>query len=53
MARHYATKTTKTVTRDLNALLALDLIRKTPEGYVANTALMVTFTPFRRQRRGG
>jgi Fic family protein len=39
----YGGKTNKTITRDLNALISLDLIKKVPGGYAANTDLVLAF----------
>lgn len=48
LARRYAGRTSKTVTRDLNALQRLGLIRRAPGGYVADTDIMLGFMPIRR-----
>lgn len=45
IAAQYATKTPKTVTRDMNKLKRLGLVESRPEGYRANTALMLAFLP--------
>jgi len=44
LARAYATKTDKTVTRDINALVTMDLVVRTPEGLVANRDLLLAFS---------
>lgn len=53
MHNRYRDKTGKTVTRDINALLDMDLIRleasETGPGYVANMVLMDTFLPLLRR----
>lgn len=45
LAEAYATKTDKTLTRDLNELRKLNLISKTPTGYVANKGMIMAFLP--------
>ncbi|MBD2107405.1 Fic family protein [Nodosilinea sp. FACHB-13] len=45
LAEMYATKTTKTLTRDLNELMKMNLVRKTPKGFVANKELILAFLP--------
>jgi len=45
VAAQYATKTPKTVTRDLNRLKKLGLIDSSTEGYRANIRLMLAFLP--------
>lgn len=50
LARLYATKTAKTLTRDLNTLQKAGLVERTPEGYVAATEMISAFLP-RRSRR--
>lgn len=47
LADAYRDKTDKTLTRDLNALIALDLIKRTTDGYVANRELIQAFLPKR------
>ncbi len=49
MARHYAAKTIKTISRDVNALVSMDLIRRVVGGYVPNTYVMLGFKPFSRE----
>ena len=45
IAERYAGKTGKTLTRDLNWLLAEDLIERLPDGYRARFARMRSFLP--------
>ena len=45
LAEAYATKTDKTLSRDLNALEKLDLVRRGPEGVVANREKILAFLP--------
>lgn len=45
IAAQYATKTPKTVTRDLNRLRKLGLVESSKGGYRANVQLMVAFLP--------
>jgi Fic family protein len=45
IAAQYATKTPKTVTRDMNKLRKLGLVESRPEGYRANIELMLAFLP--------
>ena len=40
IAAEYAKKTPKTLARDLNELIAMELIRKTPEGYRPNVEVL-------------
>ncbi len=47
VARDYARKTEKTLTRDLNALAKLGLLAQTPEGYRARTELVLALRPNR------
>ena len=49
VAREYARKTPKTLTRDLNLLRAMDLITSGPHGYEANRRLMLAFMPLRKR----
>lgn len=51
VAEYYAGRTGKTLTRDVNALLGMNLVRQEQGGLVANRELMDTFTPFRRSAR--
>ncbi len=44
---HFAGKTLKTLSRDLNELLAMDLIRQAPGGYVARRERILAFVPER------
>jgi Fic family protein len=50
VAAAYATRTGKTLSRDLNALIQRDLIKSYPEGFRANTGLMAAFRPMRKRR---
>jgi Fic family protein len=52
VTRDYARKTGKTLTRDINILKNLDLLRVSPEGCEANLRVMLAFTPQRRQAKG-
>ncbi|MBC2704879.1 Fic family protein [Desulfobacula sp.] len=45
IAEAYASLTEKTVTRDINALIKLGVVIKTPQGIVANKGLMHAFLP--------
>jgi len=45
LAFTYGPKSKKTVTRDLNALQALNLIRKVGRGWVSNQRIMEGFLP--------
>lgn len=45
LAEAYASKKSKTVTRDLNALEQLELIERSPEGYRARREIMLSFMP--------
>jgi Fic family protein len=45
LAKAYATKKTKTVTRDLNALERLELIERGPQGIRARREVMMSFMP--------
>lgn len=49
IAESYAGKTTRTIIRDINMLLKMGLIKRIPEGYVAQSDRMRSFLP---QRRG-
>ena len=57
VAERYAGKTDKTLTRDVNWLVAEDLIERQADGYRARSAAMRSFLPPRavpqRTRRGG
>jgi len=48
LAREYAKKTPKTVSRDVNALIAMELAVKESGGYRANWKLLDAFRPARR-----
>lgn len=50
VAAAYANKTSKTLSRDLNTLLRMQLVRSYPEGFRANTGLMAAFMPMRKAR---
>ena len=45
IAAQYATKTPKTITRDMNKLKKLGLVVSGPEGYRANVEIMLGFLP--------
>jgi len=45
LARHYAQRTTKTLLRDLETLLNMELIKKENKGYRAHTEMIVAFLP--------
>ena len=47
LAEEYAEKTPRTVSRDLNTLLEMDLIRSTRHGYVVNKERILAFLPTR------
>lgn len=49
LAQEYASKTRKTLTRDLNALIELDLIKKTEDGYTDRAETILAFLPVRRE----
>lgn len=53
LARAYAGTTDKTVSRDLNALEEMHLIRRTPEGFVAQREFILAFLPVRNARAKG
>jgi Fic family protein len=49
LAKSYATKSPKTLNRDLVELeLVLGLIRRTPKGFVANREVILAFLPWRK-----
>lgn len=48
VARRYARRTPKTLTRDLNALTEMEMIRKVHGGYVANFQRILAFLPHAR-----
>jgi hypothetical protein len=45
VAAAYATKTTKTLSRDLSALIEMDLLELTPNGYRAKKETILAFLP--------
>jgi len=45
VAQMYATSGDRMLARDLNRLLAMNLIRRTPSGYIANTERLKAFLP--------
>ncbi len=45
LARAYAGKTDKTLSRDLNALVNMNLVRRVRDGYIANRTLIIAFLP--------
>jgi Fic family protein len=49
LAAEYAAKTSKTLTRDLNALRSMGLIRRMSEGFVPNRGVILAFLPVRRE----
>lgn len=46
LSEAYAGKTGKTLTRDINALVRMNLLSRTPEGYIANRKQLLAFLPF-------
>jgi len=48
IAAYYANKTQKTISRDLNELIKMDLIERTPEGIRAKREIILAFLPARR-----
>lgn len=48
VAAAYASKTTKTLARDLSALIDMDLLELTPSGYRAKKETILAFLPLRR-----
>ncbi len=52
VAREYAKKTPKTISRDLNELLDMKLIEKTPEGYRALKETILRFLPKSMRNNG-
>jgi len=48
VARDYAGRTGKTVTRDINELRRLNLVTSSPKGYAANLDLLLAFQPHRK-----
>ena len=53
IAEEYAGKTRKTVTRDLNALIEMDLVKKTDDGYWDRGEKILAFLPARRSFEHG
>jgi hypothetical protein len=49
VALGYVGKGNKAVTRDLNALREMDLIRRSRQGVIANRQILRAFLPLRRQ----
>lgn len=49
LARVYASKSEKTIQRDLEALMKLELAARTPQGYIANRDKILQFLPLRRE----
>lgn len=45
LASQYGARTTKTLTRDLNAVVKMDLVKRRGDGYVANRGLVEAFLP--------
>ena len=52
LAKAYATKTEKTVTRDLNRVVEMALVKKTARGYLADWKQMEAFVPRRAHLEG-
>ena len=50
MAAAYATKAAKTLSRDLSALIEMDLLELTPAGYRAKKETILAFLPLRRTK---
>jgi len=48
IAEAYATLNERTVKRDVDSLVEMELLLKTPEGYEANFGLMLAFIPPKR-----
>lgn len=53
LAEAYAGKTVKTLTRDLNAILAMGLLEAEDRGYVPRDWIILTFRPQRRDAGNG
>jgi len=53
MARYYATKTQKTISRDVNELVEIGLVEKTPEGVRPMRETILAFLPSRRIIKAG
>lgn len=51
IAEEYAGKTSKSITRDLNAIQKLGLIRRRRDGVIANRALIEAFLPIRAEQQ--
>ncbi len=51
VAAAYATKTAKTLSRDLSALITMDLLELTPSGYRAKKETILAFLPLRRTKQ--
>ncbi|MGH8930722.1 MAG: Fic family protein [Egibacteraceae bacterium] len=49
LAAEYAGKGSKTVTRDINALQTMNLIRRAPDGIIANRELIMAFLPLKAE----
>ena len=49
LARLYASKSEKTIQRDLESLMKLELVARTQQGYVANRDKILQFLPLRRE----
>ena len=47
LAREYAGKTSKTIQRDLGALMRMDLVERAPEGFKAKKERILAFLPWR------
>lgn len=47
IAKDYAQKTDKTLARDLNNLLDMELVKKSGRGFIANKELILAYLPFR------
>lgn len=45
LARAYAVRTAKTLSRDVNALVRMGLLALTPKGYVAQRQSILAFLP--------
>jgi Fic family protein len=50
VAEDYANRTRKTLTRDINELVSLELVKRKGKGYVANKQVVFAFLPARRTR---
>jgi Fic family protein len=47
----YASRTRKTLTRDINELVKLELVKRTARGYLANKDIVFAYLPARRTRQ--